>query len=119
VPRLPRGDDPLLGAGIGAEADIAITGNVVDNAQMGLELGWGEYLRNVSATGNVIRGCPVGVGVTVVEGSGPAVISHNLIAGAERGAILGMRWADVVTEDLAESGAAEFPHLTIDGNSVT
>ena len=119
VPRLPRGDDPLLGAGIGAEADIAITGNVVDSAQMGLELGWGEYLRNVAATGNVIRGCPVGVGVTVVEGSGPALISNNLIAGAEKGAILGMRWADVATDDLAERGATEFPHLTIEGNSVT
>jgi uncharacterized secreted repeat protein (TIGR03808 family) len=119
VPRLPRGDDALVGAGIGAEADIAITGNVIDNAQMGLELGWGEYLRNVAATGNVIRGCPIGVGVTVVEGAGAAVIASNLISGAESGAILGMRWAEVVTGDLAAAGAEAFPHLTIQGNSVS
>ncbi len=119
VSRLPRGDDALLGAGIGAEADIAITGNVIDNAQIGLELGWGEYLRNIAATGNVIRGCPVGVGVTVVEGAGAAVISNNLISGADKGAILGMRWAEVVTDDLAEGGAEDYPHLTIAGNSVS
>ncbi len=119
VSRLPRGNDPLVGAGIGAEADIAITGNVIDNAQMGLELGWGEYLRNVAATGNVIRGCPVGVGVTVVEGAGAALISNNLISGADKGAILGMRWAEVVTGDLAEGGAEDYPHLAIAGHSVS
>jgi uncharacterized secreted repeat protein (TIGR03808 family) len=116
VSRLPRGGDPLTGTGIGAEADIAIAGNVVENAAQGLELGWGEYLRNVSATGNVIRRCPVGIAVSVVEGAGSALIADNLIAGAERGAILGMRWAEPVTGDLAEDGAEAFPHLTIRGN---
>ena len=117
--RLPRGDDPLVGSGIGAEADIAITGNVIENAQQGLELGWGEYLRDVAATGNIIRRCPVGVAVTVVEGAGGAVISGNLIAGAEKGAILGKRWEEVVTGDLAVEGAEAYPHLTIEGNRVS
>ena len=119
VSRLPRGDDPLVGSGIGAEADIAITGNVIENAQQGLELGWGEYLRDVAATGNIIRRCPVGVAVTVVEGAGGAVISGNLIAGAEKGAILGKRWEEVVTGDLALEGAEAYPHLTIEGNRVS
>jgi uncharacterized secreted repeat protein (TIGR03808 family) len=116
VSRLPRGGD-LTGAGIGAEADIAISGNVVENAPMGVLLGWGPYLRDVAATGNVIRGAPVGIGVSVVEGAGSALIADNLISGATRGGILGMRWADFVTGDLAREGAEEWPHLTVQGNS--
>jgi uncharacterized secreted repeat protein (TIGR03808 family) len=116
VPRLPRGDDPIVGVGIGAEADIAISGNVIENAEQGLELGWGEYLRDVSATGNVIRNSPVGIGVSVVPGAGAALIANNLITGATKGAILGMRWAEVATGDLAVSGAEAYPHLTLAAN---
>ncbi len=43
------------GAGISAEADVAITGNTVEDAIWGLQLGWGPYLRDVTATGNVLR----------------------------------------------------------------
>ncbi|MGQ7793780.1 TIGR03808 family TAT-translocated repetitive protein [Faunimonas sp. B44] len=110
--RLPNGGEPV-GAGISAEADIAVTGNVVENAWIGLQLGWGPYLRDVSATGNVIRRTRIGIGVSVVEGAGPALISGNLISGAGKGAILGMRWAEAVTGDLARGGAERFPHLTV------
>ena len=105
-----------LGAGISAEADIAVTGNVVEDAVWGLQLGWGPYLRDLTATGNVIRRTRIGIGVSVVEGAGPTIIANNLISGAEQGAILGMRWDDVATGDLAEAGAEEWPHLTIEGN---
>jgi uncharacterized secreted repeat protein (TIGR03808 family) len=114
----PRYADGNLqtGAGIGAEADVAVTGNVIEDAQWGLQLGWGPYLRDVTATGNVIRRTRIGIGVSVVEGAGPAVIANNLISGAERGAILGMRWEEAATGDLAESGAEDWPHLRIEGN---
>ena len=69
-----------IGAGIAAEADVAITGNVVEDAVWGLQLGWGPYLRDVTATGNVIRRTKIGIAVSVVEGAGPAVISDNLIS---------------------------------------
>jgi uncharacterized secreted repeat protein (TIGR03808 family) len=105
-----------IGIGIGAEADVALTGNVVDNAVWGMQLGWGPYLRNVSATGNMIRRTDVGIAVSVVEGAGPAVISDNIIAEAEKGAIFGMRWEEVATGDLAREGAEAWPHLTISGN---
>jgi uncharacterized secreted repeat protein (TIGR03808 family) len=118
VSRLPRGE-PLIGTGIAAEADIAITGNVVENAARGIQLGWGPYLRNLVATGNVIRGVEMGIGVSVVEGSGAALISGNLISGASKGAIVGMRWKEAATGDLAEPGAETFPHLTINCNSVS
>jgi uncharacterized secreted repeat protein (TIGR03808 family) len=114
----PRYADGNLqtGAGIGAEADVAVTGNVIEDAQWGLQLGWGPYLRDVTATGNVIRRTQIGIGVSVAEGAGPAVIANNLISGAERGAILGMRWEEPATGDLAESDAEDWPHLTIEGN---
>lgn len=110
---------PEFGAGIGAEADISITANVIENALQGLQLGWGIHLRDVLATGNVIRKCGVGVAVTVVEDTGPAVIADNLISGSERGAILGMRWRETVTGDLALAGAEAFPNLSIERNRVS
>nr|MBA3518320.1 TIGR03808 family TAT-translocated repetitive protein [Hyphomicrobiales bacterium] len=118
VSRLPRGA-PLTGAGIGAEADAAISGNVIENAPVGIGLGWGEYLRDIAATGNMIRGCRVGITVSVAEGAGPALIADNLISGAESGGILGMRWNEVATGDLARESAADYPHLAIEGNRVS
>ena len=42
------------------------------------KLGWGPYLRNLVATGNIIRQAPIGCAVSVVDGAGTAVISDNL-----------------------------------------
>jgi uncharacterized secreted repeat protein (TIGR03808 family) len=103
------------GAGIAAEADVAITGNVVENAIWGLQLGWGPYLRDVTATGNVIRKTKIGIAVSVAEGAGSAVVADNLISGVEQGAILGMRWSDVVTGELVDGGALP-KGLTVEGN---
>ena len=113
-------DAPGFGVGISVEADIVASGNIVDGAPLyGLMLGWGPYLRDVAATGNVIRRSPIGIAVRVVEGSGSAVISDNLIAGAERGAVVGMRWADPASGDLARPGAAAYPHLLVERNRVS
>ena len=113
-------DAPGFGVGIAVEADAAATGNLIDGAPLyGLQLGWGPYLRDVAATGNVIRRAPIGIAVSVVDGTGSAVIAANLISGAEQGAILGMRWSDKVSGDLAHSGAEEFPNLMIERNRVS
>jgi uncharacterized secreted repeat protein (TIGR03808 family) len=118
-PRLPNGNDGESGTGISVEADMAVTGNVVEDApRAGLQLGWGPYLRDVSATGNVIRRAGIGIAVTVVEGAGPSLIADNLVTESRRGAILGMRWREAVTADLAIAGAEAFPHLTVAGNRV-
>jgi hypothetical protein len=61
----------------------------------------------------------MGIAVVVVEGAGAALISGNLISGAKDGGIVGMRWDDVATGDLAKAGAETFPHLTVSGNSVS
>ena len=108
-------DDPA-GIGIGVEADTAVTGNVVEGAPTaGLLLGWGRYLRDVSATGNVLRDCGIGIAVSVAAGAGPALIADNLISAVRRGAIIGMGGHTPMTGDLAD-GSARHAHLTITGN---
>ncbi|MCB1497922.1 MAG: TIGR03808 family TAT-translocated repetitive protein [Bauldia sp.] len=110
-------DEQGFGVGISVEADVTVSGNVIDGApRFGLVLGWGPYLRDVAATGNVIRDAPVGIAVSVVEGAGAVLINDNLISGAGQGAIVGMRWAERASGDLALSGAEEFPHVTIARN---
>lgn len=113
-------DPPGFGVGISAEADTTVSGNVVENAPLyGMQLGWGPYLRNVVATGNIIRKAGTGIVVSVVEGSGTAVISDNVIDGAQNGAIIGQRWADPVTGDLARSAETGYAHLTVERNKVS
>jgi uncharacterized secreted repeat protein (TIGR03808 family) len=122
--RLTRRDanpDPafLHGVGIHVEADTAVTGNVVESAAAaGILLGWGRYLRDVAATGNVVRQAQIGIGVSVVPGAGAALIANNLISGSVRGAILGLDHKEVVTGDLARDGAGPHAHLTITGNRI-
>jgi len=116
----PQGGPDQLGIGIAVEADTAVTGNVVDNAAYaGLTLGWGPHLRNVGATGNLVRASPIGIAVSVAPGARDALIAQNLIAGASGGAIVAREWDRVVARDLAEGGAARYAQLTIGGNRVS
>ena len=111
---------PGFGIGIAIEADAAVTGNVIDGAPLfGIQAGWGPYLRDVTATANVIRNAPLGIAVSVVDGAGSAVISDNMIAGASKGAVVGMRWGDTATGDLALSGAGRYPQLLVERNRVS
>lgn len=113
----PEPGDSGLTYAIGVEGDAAVTGNVIENApDQGIRVGWGPYLRDVAVTGNVIRECGIGIGVSVVEGAGPALVASNLITGARRGGVVGMRWRDVVADLTRE--AARFPQLTVTGNAV-
>lgn len=113
-------DSPGFGTGICFEADTTATGNVVENAPLyGLQIGWGPYLRNVVASANIIRNAGTGIAVSVVEGSGSAILTDNVIDGARKGAIIGQRWAEPVTGDLASSGNAGYAHLTVERNHVS
>ncbi|BCH34041.1 Tat protein [Mesorhizobium sp. L-8-10] len=113
-------DPPGFGVGIAVEADCAASGNVIENAPLfGINIGWGEFMRNVVATGNVIRKARTGIGVTVVAGVGPAIITDNMIDGAERGAIVGFEWTRQVTGDLAAEGSDAYRHLTVERNRVS
>jgi hypothetical protein len=64
----------------------------------------------------VVRTAGIGIGVSVSPGAGRATITGNIIAGAKRGAIVGMEWDKPTTGDLAADGAQRYPHLTIADN---
>jgi uncharacterized secreted repeat protein (TIGR03808 family) len=116
----PAGTDPgdIAGVGIAVEADASITGNVIENAPtVGINVGWGAYMRDVSVVGNVVRTARYGIGVSVASGAGAAVISGNLIAGVERGAIVGMDRHKAVSGDLMQE-QARYANLQISGNRV-
>lgn len=109
-------DQHIFGTGILAEADIAITGNVIERtSRFGMLLGWGEYLRNVTASGNIIRDTKTGFYVSVVEGAGQVSISNNVIAKASRG-IVGYRWQEAITGDMIKEGARNFANISLQGN---
>jgi uncharacterized secreted repeat protein (TIGR03808 family) len=120
-PQRPAGTDPCDSAGVGisVEADSAVTGNVIENAPLaGIMLGFGRYLRDVAATGNVVRKADIGIAVSVTPGSATTLIADNVITGSARGAIVGMAGAKAVTADLSQGGFERYAHLTISGNRV-
>jgi uncharacterized secreted repeat protein (TIGR03808 family) len=121
LPRRPAGTDPgdSGGVGIAVEADSAVTGNVVENAPTaGIMLGWGQYLRDVTVTGNVVRIADIGIAVSVAPGAGTALIANNVIAETRRGAIIGMARSKPVTGDLAKGGVEQYANLSVSGNRV-
>ena len=120
-PKRPIGTAPDDDAGIGiyVEADTAVTGNVIENApSFGIVAGWGRYLRDVAITGNVVRKAFVGIGVSVADGAGTAAISGNVIAETQRGAVVGLDHARPVTPDLTAPNATRFTQIALGVNSV-
>ncbi len=108
--------DAGFGIGISAEADAVISGNAIDTVEKwGLLLGWGPYLRNVSASGNMVRAVPVGCAVSVAEGAGRAMISGNVFSATPGAAIAGFRWNEQASGELI-GGAEAFPGLAVERN---
>ena len=121
LPKRPIGTAPDDDAGIGiyVEADTSVTGNVVENApSFGIIAGWGKYLRDVAITGNVIRNAFVGIGVSVVSGAGTALVNNNMISEAPRGAVVGLDHARPITTDLSTEGAQRFAQVVVGANAV-
>ena len=102
-----------------AEADTAITGNVVEAVPgAGISAGWGQYLRNVLISGNVVREIDYGIVVSVAEGAGQARVANNLIAGARKRAISGFAWADPQGDDLAVR-PDQFATIAVENNTIS
>jgi uncharacterized secreted repeat protein (TIGR03808 family) len=119
IPKRPPGANPEDAAGIGiaVEADTTVTGNVVEQApHAGIGVGWGQSLRDVTVTSNIVRAARIGIAVSVVPGAGSALIANNLIADAPLGAVVGVAWKRPVTGDLTREGAERFATLTIGAN---
>ncbi len=104
--------------GIAVEADTIVTGNVVENAKRtGIGLGWGKYLRDVNATGNIVRNCDIGISVSLVDGAKNVLIANNLISGAVQ-AIAGMNHDKIVSGDLSERRNKAPKGFQVTGNMV-
>jgi uncharacterized secreted repeat protein (TIGR03808 family) len=119
--RRPIGTAPDDDAGIGiyVEADTSVTGNVIENApSFGIVAGWGKYLRDVAISGNVIRNAFVGIGISVVPGAGTALVNSNVISETPRGAVVGLDHARPITPDLTIEGAQRFAQVMLGTNAV-
>jgi uncharacterized secreted repeat protein (TIGR03808 family) len=119
LPKRPIGTAPDDDAGIGVyvEADTSVTGNVIENApSFGIMAGWGKYLRDVAITSNVIRKAFIGIGVSVADGAGTALVGNNVISDTPRGAVVGLDHARPMTPDLAADGAAKYAQVAIGAN---
>ena len=120
LPKRPIGTAPDDDAGIGIyiEADTSVTGNVIEKApSFGIMAGWGKYLRDVAISGNVIRKSFIGIGVSVADGAGSALINSNVISDTPRGAVVGLDHAKPVTPDLTANGAAKYAQVALGGNA--
>ena len=91
---------------------------VVHPLRTGIAAGWGSSLRDVTITGNLVRGADVGIAVSVAPEAGTVLITDNLIADVKFGAIVGKEWDKTVTGDLSKDGAGRYAQLSIDGNRV-
>jgi uncharacterized secreted repeat protein (TIGR03808 family) len=117
-PTRPQGGPDAAGVGIAVEADAAVTGNVIEDApSAGISVGAGKYQRDVSVSGNVVRRAGRGIDVSVASGAGHVAVTGNMIAEARHGAIVGMEWDKVASDDLVRD-AARYPQLSISGNQV-
>jgi uncharacterized secreted repeat protein (TIGR03808 family) len=104
------------GEGIGVEADAIVTGNTIENAPtVGIQIGWGTYMRDVAVTSNVIRNARVGISVTNAADAGKCLISNNLIAAAKDGAIRQMTLGVMTGADLARAPSAS-DRIIVTGN---
>ena len=105
------------GIGVGVEADSVVSGNVIENApSYGILVGWGDYLRDVNVTDNVIRKAHIGIGVSVSPQAGTALITDNLIDGAKDGAIRAMKGPTPVGPDLSRESAEAYRNLAVYAN---
>ena len=112
-----RNDPDPRGIGISAEADTAITGNVIENAKrIGIVLGWGKYLRDATAANNVIRNAPIGIGLASDFEASYVLVSNNFISGARDGGIRAMNHDKPLGRDLTKYSAESFRHFAIVGN---
>jgi len=115
-----KAENSGFGIGIAVEADASVSGNTIEGApKWGIMAGWGPFLRDVAITGNIIRKAGVGVAVSVVEGTGQTIITDNIFSDTPGGAVAGHRWNEKVTKDLGLVGARRFPNLTVERNAVS
>lgn len=115
----PKGKELVGGIGVHVEAEAAVTGNVIENAsEIGISLGWSWAMRNLVATGNVVRRSGIGISVSLVPKERNALIANNVINEAKLGAVVGTEFGKPVTGDLTKAEDKRAAGIRIEGNSV-
>lgn len=108
------------GFGISVEADAIVSGNVIEDAPaIGIGVGWGASLRDVTVTGNVIRKARIGIGISVDPKAGYGLVTNNMIAGASDGAIRAMDHHIALGPDLTKSSSESYRNIAVYGNVST
>jgi uncharacterized secreted repeat protein (TIGR03808 family) len=107
----------VRGHGISVEADTVLSNNVIEKAPTaGIIIGWGSYMREVVASGNLVRDARVGILVTANPGAGACLLSGNMISGSTDGAIRGMDDNGEPTGPELVSGAGAGGNISVAGN---
>ncbi|RXT52665.1 hypothetical protein B6S44_18075 [Bosea sp. Tri-44] len=115
----PKGKELVGGIGLHIEAEAAVTGNVIENAsEIGISLGWSWAMRNLVATGNVVRRTGIGISVSLVPKERNALIANNVISEARLGAVVGTEFGKVVTGDLTRGQDKRAAGIRVEGNAV-
>lgn len=116
----PKGKEPVGGMGVHVEAEATVTGNVVENASdVGISLGWSWAMRNLVATGNIVRKTGIGISVSLVPKERNALIANNVIAEAKLGAVLGTEYGKIVTGDLTQAADKRATGIRVENNAVS
>jgi uncharacterized secreted repeat protein (TIGR03808 family) len=103
------------GDGISVEADSLVSGNTIENApSFGIFVGWGNYMRDVTVTGNLIRKAKIGIAVQNEPTAGSVLVAQNMISGSTGGAIRLMAYGVAVGADLV--GTDKSGRITILAN---
>jgi len=111
----PKGKEMIGGGGVHVEAETSVTENTSD---IGISLGWSWAMRNLVATGNVVRKTGIGISVSLVPKERNCLIANNIIAEASRGAVVGTEYGRAVTGDLTKSADARAAGVRIENNAV-
>jgi uncharacterized secreted repeat protein (TIGR03808 family) len=105
------------GTGISCEADTVVNNNVIEGTDgAAIQLGWGEYCRNLSAQGNIIRSAARGITFSTAVGAGRVLIAGNMIDQPKEFAIAGMQWDKVTTGDYLVAVENPAAQVTMFGN---
>lgn len=116
---MPYTKDPVGGFGVHVEAEATVTGNVIEDvSDAGIALGWSWGMRNLVATGNVIRKAGIGISISLVPKERNALVANNVIAEARDGAVIGTEYGRPLTGDLTKAPDARASGIVIANNAV-
>ncbi len=116
----PKGKELIGGLGVHVEAEAAVTGNVIESAsEIGISLGWSWGMRNLVATGNMVRKTGIGISVSLVPKERNALIANNTISEAARGAVVGTEYGKAVTGDLTREPDRRAAGVRVENNAVS